>query len=266
MSALSSPCWARRYGMLLACLGLMQKEKEEKTCLNGFCHADLRPSNILLGLQSLGGLSEEDVFARLGEPETTNICVREDPDLSSEIPYAPKYLVYSAGFDIESILPQAHIIDFGQSFDLSQPAPTSYGIPINYSAPEVVIDNRGSAAMDIWALGCTLFEIRAGERLFNVFQSGNIPPAKDDYVDKLAFLLERTDSIFKKLARCHINCKGMYCDHRDKEKRKKLRFQLISEPEAKIFADLLERLLRWRAEERPSLDEVLEHAWFKTSF
>lgn len=36
-----------------------------------------------------------------------------------------------------------------------------------YAAPEVIFDYKKSVASDIWALGCVLFEIVAGEQLFD---------------------------------------------------------------------------------------------------
>jgi serine/threonine-protein kinase SRPK3 len=261
--------------------------------------ADFRPSNILLELQGLDGLDEEQVLALLGEPETTDVNMRKDSHPTPEMPYAPKYLVYPVDFgeiDHSVISPRAQVIDFGQSFDISQgrPPPSAFGIPANYAAPEIILDSSGSVAMDLWSLGCTLFEIRLGQRLFDVFQLVTL--SKKNYVDEIASLLgkppnprkkyytepdnesntstalsspssgdegdafiepqmERARSIQEKLASCH-DCTGEECAHP--------RFQLISEAEATTLADLLERLLRYPPQERLSAQDVLKHAWFHT--
>ncbi|KAI1843108.1 hypothetical protein JX266_010635 [Neoarthrinium moseri] len=254
---------------------------------NGICHGDFRPSNILLGLKSLDGLSVNEVFECLEEPETINIHVRNDNHLPPKIPHAPKYLVFPVEYryvDFECIFPEAHIIDFGQAFYTSNP-PSSYGIPVNYAAPEVFFDKRGTLAMDMWSLGCTLYEMRVGQRLFDVFQLVGIH--KQNYVDEIASLLgeppepwveffepddeddtdtspahpytqeKRTHLIHDKLVSCH-DCTKRDCDHPQ--------FQHISEPEAAALADLLEKLLRYRAEERLTVQQVLGHPWFNTSY
>lgn len=59
------------------------------------------------------------------------------------------------------------IIDFGESFHMSSP-PTDVGIPENYLAPEAIMEDGTSISpgCDLWALGCTLFEIRRQMPLF----------------------------------------------------------------------------------------------------
>lgn len=236
----------------------------------------------------------------LGVPETTRVCMRQDSRPTPEMPYAPEYLVYPLDFgdaDQPAILPRAQVIDFGQSFDLSQrPPPAAFGIPANYAAPEVFFDSSGSTAMDLWSLGCTLYEIRLGRRLFDVFQLVGL--RKEDYMDEISSILgeppklwaeyysasdnesetgtaqtdpnleddggtcfgpqgERGCSIQKKLGSCH-DCTGQGCEHQT--------FQLISRSEAATLADLLEKLLRYRPEERLSAQDVLKHAWFRTQY
>ncbi|KAK7417849.1 hypothetical protein QQX98_004324 [Neonectria punicea] len=251
-------------------------------------------------LKDLDGLDEEQLLSLLGEPETTQVYTRKDSRPTPEVPYAPEYLVYPLEFGGEidaAILPCAQVIDFGQSFDTSQrPPPVAFGIPAHYAAPEIVFDSFGSTAMDIWSLGCTLYEIRLGRRLFNVFQLVGL--RKEDYMDEISSILgepptpwtqyysvsddesendmsqndldlgddgdtcvgpqgERGRSIQNKLASCH-DCTGQGCAHP--------RFELISKPEAATFADLLERLLRYRPEERLSAQDVLKHEWFCTQY
>ncbi len=67
------------------------------------------------------------------------------------------------------------VIDFGEAFYFSS-APEFLGIPENYLPPELLLldeedeDGAESAPIgpscDLWALGCTLFEIRAQIPLF----------------------------------------------------------------------------------------------------
>jgi serine/threonine-protein kinase SRPK3 len=57
------------------------------------------------------------------------------------------------------------IIDFGVAFHQDQSSP-DIGTPKIYCAPEFLFDHARSVSSDIWALGCTLFEIRTGASLF----------------------------------------------------------------------------------------------------
>jgi serine/threonine-protein kinase SRPK3 len=60
---------------------------------------------------------------------------------------------------------QIMIIDFGIAFLQEQSSPY-VGTPKSYCAPEFLFHLPRSVSSDIWALGCTIFEIRTGSRLF----------------------------------------------------------------------------------------------------
>lgn len=254
---------------------------------------DFHPRNILLVLNGLDGLDEEGVFSLLGEPEIAEVCIAKDSHPTPEIPYAPKYLVYPVAFeDVASAAISAHaqVIDFGQSFDNSFGPPQSLGIPVNYAAPEVILDGLGSMEMDLWSLGCAIFEVHLGQRLFTVFQLVKL--RKEEYMDEVSPLLgeppeqwleyyaepsdesgsegpptprhdnhgdasSRVKAIRERIAECH-DCSGEGCTHP--------RFELISEAEATDLADLLEKLLRWRPEERLGTRNIMKHAWFNTQY
>jgi serine/threonine protein kinase len=106
-------------------------------------------------------------------------------------PTAPQYLVYPIIWDdvelsaigTNSITDKACVIDFGESFDVLDP-PSDLGIPQIYCSPEYVLDKNVGISSDIWALGCTLFEIRTGRRLFDTFDDD-----MDEHLCKLALIL-----------------------------------------------------------------------------
>jgi serine/threonine protein kinase len=97
--------------------------------------------------------------------------------------------------DAQWIKEQIVVIDFGQSFllpplpsplklqhgqqqRLHAPSARQVGTPLGYCAPELLFDSAAGVGAgtsfhtDIWALGCTLFEIRAGGPLFATFFGG----------------------------------------------------------------------------------------------
>ena len=67
------------------------------------------------------------------------------------------------------------IIDFGQSFAIAHPPPDyAPAAPIHYFPPESYFEKRFCSASDVWALGCTIFEIRAGFPLIESRFGANI--------------------------------------------------------------------------------------------
>ncbi len=77
----------------------------------------------------------------------------------------------------------ACLTDFGESFQMATP-PTDLGTPQVYCAPEQILEQKISKGCDLWALGCTLFEIRTGRKLFDTFDDD-----ADEYLCKVASLL-----------------------------------------------------------------------------
>jgi len=88
----------------------------------------------------------------------------EDEDAQANAnPHEPRYIVIppnlakSSGYVSDDIA----VIDFGESF-LASKAPESTGIPQSYCPPEGFFENAGTFGFgsDLWALGCSIFEIR----------------------------------------------------------------------------------------------------------
>ncbi|THV48901.1 hypothetical protein BGAL_0222g00210 [Botrytis galanthina] len=133
----------------------------------GVVHGDLTPANILLQLANIDEWTEEQIYERLGIPQKEEVIYA-----SSKLPVTdssfPDYTV--APINMKEVNPKwiandIIIIDFGIAF--LQTAPSfDLGTPKSYCAPEFLFGCYRSVASDIWALGCTIFEIRTGSRLF----------------------------------------------------------------------------------------------------
>ncbi len=93
---------------------------------------------------------------------------------------APKYVVQAANMlqlDDELFAEQIVVTDFGQSFfvpkDAVEHEQRQVGTPCGYCAPELLFNGfprrAASFQSDVWALACTMYEIRAGYPLFETF-------------------------------------------------------------------------------------------------
>ena len=112
----------------------------------------------------------------VGEPKTVAVVTDLDSGKGHDLETAPRYLVYPLNWDralkqgaeLKLKIGSACVIDFGESFEIRDP-PAEVGIPQVYCSPEQVLENKVGRASDLWALGCTLFEIRTGRKLFDAF-------------------------------------------------------------------------------------------------
>ncbi|KAK7433291.1 hypothetical protein QQZ08_000229 [Neonectria magnoliae] len=128
---------------------------------------NFRPSNILVKIANLDHLSEDELLALIGQPEKIPVRSVSRENFPA---FSPRYLVLPADMSClgtEYLTDQICVIDFGESFPISSP-PDDLGIPENYLPPEVLLEeaNAIGPACDLWALGCTLFEIRQQIPLF----------------------------------------------------------------------------------------------------
>lgn len=115
-------------------------------------------------------LCEEELLKQLGEPN-------KDPLLNlsrkSPGPWGPEYMVEGLildRLDTRFILDQISIIDFGESYDMHSP-PEDLGIAASFRSPELIFDNTIGVGCDLWALACTIFEVRTRSPLFDHFMN-----------------------------------------------------------------------------------------------
>ncbi|KAI9152246.1 Serine/threonine-protein kinase SRPK [Paramyrothecium foliicola] len=166
----------------------------------GICHGawldtfrtqDVRPAKILTQIHGLDGLAGDVLSGILGTPRNTKVTTASGE--SHELDTAPEYLVYPVNWDevvvigpeLKYKIGSAYLTDFGESFLTSEP-PVELGIPLAYSAPEKNLEQKASKYCDLWALGCTLYEIRTGRQLFEKFDDG-----ENEHLYKVAAILGR---------------------------------------------------------------------------
>ncbi|KAG6364195.1 hypothetical protein INS49_005793 [Diaporthe citri] len=253
--------------------GLLGFSKDLDTALRGVCHEIAKAMALLHALGICHGgledLPEEKVLEVLGKPQTT--AAVENTRQPHQLSTAPPYLVYPVSWrsvDKHYFSNTPCVTDFGEAFKCT----------------------------DRWALGCTLFEIRA----FSPFDDDD-----DSYLDAMVETLGIMpepwwSTIWEGRAQVYVDEPdelGRAVLVREEEQRGKganatyhpsaaqgahsLQEKLtagvwymsddapeaahrdIPPVEAKLFADLLGQLLRWKAEERVSAEKPLSHKWFQ---
>ncbi|ESZ93473.1 hypothetical protein SBOR_6122 [Sclerotinia borealis F-4128] len=133
----------------------------------GIVHGDVTPANILLQLANIDEWTVDQIYERLGVPQKQEI-VHDSSSLSVSESSFPDYTVVAINMkevDPNWLSDEIIIIDFGIAFLQKSPS-HDIGTPKSYCAPEFLFGFCRSIASDIWALGCTIFEIRTGSRLF----------------------------------------------------------------------------------------------------
>ncbi|TVY33643.1 Serine/threonine-protein kinase [Lachnellula subtilissima] len=269
---------------------------------HGICHGDFTPHNILFHIARFDGLNENGIIRILGEPVKTE--VRTESGETPTLPTAPKYLVYQIAWSSvnpEYLSSEPCIVDFGESFGVFNP-PEDSGIPGPYRSPELMFDKAVGYSSDIWALGCTLFEIRTGRNLFSPFNDD-----QEDYLIEMVQMLGPLPEPWWSVS--WENRKKWFADEADSEGRvvatwepaalepeepqmeytnsvhpsvvqeaRSIQEKLapgvwyldprdvhrdISKEEIEIFADLVGKILRFDPKERLSARGVQDHEWFR---
>ncbi|KAK5997966.1 SRSF protein kinase 2 [Cladobotryum mycophilum] len=225
---------------------------------NDWCHGDFRPANIVVRIKDLNHLGEDELVSILGKPETRKVNVNLIRVLPS------KYLT-----------DRLCLIDFGESYLSSSQSP-AMRIPFKYRPPEHLMDDENpvsSPNSDIWALGCTLFEIRQQEWLVEdscesttvlksmVTRLGKLPDHLwGKWEDRARFFDQGGNRLNEESDDEDETLESMLSEKSYGAGKKEL---FTCEKEQKVFADLLRKLLRYESGERLTIDEALEYEWFK---
>ncbi|KAK1768084.1 kinase-like domain-containing protein [Phialemonium atrogriseum] len=196
---------------------------------HGICHGDITPSNILQHISGLDGLAEDEVLQIIGTP-IRNQVIRKASTQGHDEP-------------TQYIGEQPYLIDFGESFEASQSL-EDLGTPGPYRSPELILDNAAGTGSDLWALGCTLFEIRTGRKLFNPFDDDD-----DTYLDEMVQVLGKLPEPW--WSTTWAERKRLYKDNTDEQGRA----VAAMEPKATEVGDSREESTRIRRVVHPSIAE-----------
>ncbi|KAF6794952.1 serine/threonine-protein kinase SRPK3 [Colletotrichum musicola] len=133
---------------------------------NGVVHGDLQSGNILFGLQELSELGLE-TLRQTESNSRVDLLRRVD---GKQDRWAPRYLAVSeplSKYALSGPDEVAKLADLGAAFFSSDP-PQSVVTPMSLRAPETILDEKIGSGIDIWSLGCLLFEFITGTSLFRL--------------------------------------------------------------------------------------------------
>ena len=208
---------------------------------------------------------------------------------------APEYVVQPTSFS--SVAPryiseEALLIDLGEAFLESSAPSNGVGTPVSYRSPELILEGKASSWSDVWALSCTMFEMRSGFPLFESFvgsasevlqemtQILGTPPNQwwpslkqhDVYVGQ-------NQASSGSLLRERIRQIGMNDEIPSRDGTETPLTELptsdiliepsgtkVSEDEANALTDLLQKTLHYTPEARLPVDVTIKHRWFADNF
>ncbi|KAF5564835.1 CMGC SRPK kinase [Fusarium phyllophilum] len=133
----------------------------------GLCHGDFTPSNIVFRIRNLDHLDDQGIYHLFGEPQRDSLRTISGEPTGAE---APRYIVGNLDFTSaeDLILDDICLIDCDQAFLSSSPPRKTLGTPPGFLAPEVAVGKPASPASDVWALGCSILQIRSGSSPFSI--------------------------------------------------------------------------------------------------
>ncbi|KIW79310.1 hypothetical protein Z517_05922 [Fonsecaea pedrosoi CBS 271.37] len=234
---------------------------------NGIAHGDLYTSNTLVS-HGEGQFSNPASLKHLNPPVQADITALPGHQLTKSV---PRHIVEPAAtFPLPSIDGPIHtrFIDFEQAFLHTDQQPLAkVRTPLVFRAPETLLDTTWDLRIDIWSLGCTIFELVTGQSSFDNFMPRKAPLVLE-WIAMFGDVPEQWRSQAQVVVgECRDEIEGgslsswlgeVYFGNRSTPERK----AEFTQDDIKRLADLLSRMMCYLPENRMSTQYVLKHEWF----
>ncbi|KAF2785790.1 kinase-like protein [Melanomma pulvis-pyrius CBS 109.77] len=153
-------------------------------------HGDLYGGNVLFAAPTISAMAEERLKSYLGDPELGAVKRLDGGPLAE--PSVPRYLVLPRTF--RGCDAEIRIADLGAAY-LHDTPPGTLHTPIHMRAPEALFEQPLSPFVDMWSMGCLLFETVTGRSFISSMFADRwstmeeiqsyIGPPPVDWIDKL---------------------------------------------------------------------------------
>ncbi|KAL1387426.1 kinase-like domain-containing protein [Phyllosticta capitalensis] len=165
-------------------------------CLHsqGITHGDLHAGNLSCVMPPLDHLDEHEFCEKFGEITTYNMERKDGKPIG---PGVPRYLVLPGAFP--KFFPQVSndinvkIVDFGESFSKGK-APETVDTTQCLKPPEVMFGDPLDHRLDMWSMGCLLFELVVSHRPFFAECWGLMTPKTMQKMCSIILYLKRFQS------------------------------------------------------------------------
>ncbi|KAL9056775.1 MAG: hypothetical protein Q9162_002746 [Coniocarpon cinnabarinum] len=260
----------------------------------GFVHSDLHLGNLLL--QPLGlDTSHKAALEQEGNLHDKHNCVLLERKDGKVDKWAPKYLHESQPLvewtDLSHEGMGVKLSDLGCAFPVSHP-PEELNTPIGLRPPETWFGMDSGHSLDIWALGCCIYEVLTTNQPISIFPFGPPDEVKPDedlddamlqFVGRLGDLPPEVYTSKWPSFSCYFDPQGNkirnsvedpFCTPPPPDQIHNLptieegllggRSDDLSDEEAHMVLTLLRKIFQWLPEARPSIAEILEDPWVKS--
>jgi serine/threonine-protein kinase SRPK3 len=134
-------------------------------------HTDVKPDNTMVSLAN----ADAAIQAYLEQHPSATYEPRNEPDLSPDpIITVKSQPLPNFGLDPTLSNLDVRVIDYGQAASVADGLLTGEAQPVLLRAPEITLGHPWSTPVDIWSVGCLVFEYLLGTALFQLYESDSV--------------------------------------------------------------------------------------------